>query len=125
MKERPMTCTVTAWQILSQNPERTASFYADVFDWTVQRNNPLDYRELRSGAPHAVDGGVWPAPPEGHAFVQLFIQVDDLPRRLARAEERGAKVLIAPQTLPDGDELAILLDPDGVAFGMMRRAVRS
>lgn len=65
--------------------------------------------------------GSWPVPPEGHGFVQLFVQVDDLPRRMAKAQELGAKVLIPPQALPDGDELTILLDPEGIAFGMMRR----
>jgi hypothetical protein len=31
-------------------------------------------------------------------------------------------VIVPPQTLPDGDEMAILTDPSGMSFGVMRSA---
>jgi transcriptional regulator with XRE-family HTH domain len=39
-----------------------------------------------------------------------------------RAVALGASSLVAPQTLPEGDELAILCDPSGLPFGLLRRA---
>jgi predicted enzyme related to lactoylglutathione lyase len=32
----------------------------------------------------------------------------------------GATVIVPPTTLPDGDMMAILLDPAGLTFGVMR-----
>jgi hypothetical protein len=31
-------------------------------------------------------------------------------------------VLIPPQELPDGDEMAIILDPEGIALGIFKPA---
>src|SRR5262245_40521899 len=116
-----MGCPVTQWQILSKQPERTAEFYGELFDWRVNADNPLGYRQVSTGGGGGIDGGIWPAPPEAPSFVQLFVEVDDLAARIERAVAMGARVLIPPQTLPDGDQLAVLLDPQGMSFGMHRR----
>ncbi len=52
--------------------------------------------------------------------MQLFISVDKVTEYAARAQELGATPIVPPQTLPDGDELAILLDPFGMAFGIIK-----
>ena len=88
---------VVRWQILSKNPDAHASFYCELFDWQVDASNALGYRELRTGAEQGIDGGVWPAPPEAHAFVQLFVEVDDVPKAVERARGLGAQVIVAPQ----------------------------
>ena len=63
----------------------------------------------------------WPAPPEGHSFVQLFVDVDDVGKTIEKTRELGGSVIIPAQKLPDGDEMAILLDPEGVSFGVVKR----
>lgn len=113
---------VVRWQILSREPEAHARFYSELFDWKVDASNPLGYRELCTGADEGIDGGVWPAPPQAHAFVQLFVDVEDLSDSVQRAEELGARVLIPPQKLPDGEQMAILHDPQGLSFGLVQRA---
>ncbi len=66
-------------------------------------------------------GGVWPSPPGGHNVVQLFVGVPDVQRTLDNATKLGAKVIVPPTTLPDGDTMAVLADPYGVTFRVMRR----
>ena len=61
---------------------------------------------------------MWPAPPDAHDFVQLFIDVDDVTAVAKRVVELGGKVIVPPQKLPDGDEMAILQDPAGNSFGL-------
>jgi uncharacterized protein len=114
-----MANNVVKWQILSTNPEEAAKFYASLFGWRVDSKNKLGYRELKT--PAGIDGGIWPAPPEAHDFVQLFIEVDDLDAAIAKALELGGSVLVPKSALPDGDELAILKDPRGLSFGVMAR----
>ena len=41
---------------------------------------------------------------------------------LQKAESLGAKVIIPPTTLPNGGQLAVLHDPQGMAFGIMKTA---
>ncbi|MFN7963139.1 MAG: VOC family protein [Thermoanaerobaculia bacterium] len=119
-----MPNAVSHWQILSADPERTARFYTQLFGWTIDASNAIGYREVRTGAAGGIDGGIWPAPPGAPTFVQLFIDVEDLAAAVARATELGASVLFGPQKLPDGDEMALLRDPEGLAFGLARRARR-
>ena len=59
---------------------------------------------------------------EAHSFVQLFIEVDNVASSVQKATELGATVIVPPQKLPDGSQLAILHDPEGVSFGIMSSA---
>jgi len=112
---------VTQFQILSKTPEETARFYASVFGWTVDANNAMGYRRVSTGSDQGIQGGIWPAPPQASNFVQLFITVDDVKGCVKKAEEMGAKTIIPPTVLPEGDELAVLHDPQGMSFGVFRQ----
>jgi predicted enzyme related to lactoylglutathione lyase len=65
---------------------------------------------------------IWPSPPEGHAAVSLYVEVDNLQTHVAKEIDLGGQVIIPPQKLPDGDEMAVLLDPEGIAFGVFKPA---
>lgn len=108
---------VVRWQMLSPKPDETAAFYRRLFDWTITQDNALGYREITAGA-GGIDGGVWPAPPHAPAFVQLFVQVDDVDASIADAVRLGAKVLVPKSALPDGAFMAVLLDPLGQSFAV-------
>ena len=68
-----------------------------------------------------IQGGIWPAPPQAPNFVQLFMAVEDVRTSVSKAESLGAKVIIPPTTLPEGDEMAVMLDPQGLSFAVWRR----
>lgn len=111
---------VIRWQILSPDPDRTARFYGQLFDWRTTSDNALGYRELKTGA-NGIDGGVWPAPRTERPFVQLFIAVPNVEEHVAHATRLGATVLVPPSALPDGDVMAVLLDPIGLPFALCTR----
>lgn len=111
-----MSDPVVQWQIVAKDPEAVTAFYAGLFGWKVTTANALGYREIETGG---TPGGVWPSPPNGHNLVQLFVAVEDVERSVAEALRLGAKVLIPPTALPDGDTMAILADPAGLSFGVM------
>jgi predicted enzyme related to lactoylglutathione lyase len=56
--------------------------------------------------------------------VQLFVSVADVKGASAKAEALGAKVLIPATVLPEGDEMAVLLDTNGLSFAVWRGAQR-
>ena len=119
-----MEATVIRWQLVSPEPEAAASFYQRLFGWAVTQENHLGYREVKSGNGHGIDGGIWPAPPGQPGFVQLFVEVPDLDVCLENAVRLGAKVIVPRTMLPDGDAMAILLDPTGVSLGVCSLAPR-
>ena len=110
---------VVRWQIISANPDSTISFYRDLFGWSEKRDNALGYREVLTGS-SGMDGGVWPAPPEAQSFVQLFVEVPDVEKHVTRATKLGAQVLVPASVLPDGETMAVLRDPTGLAFGIVQ-----
>ena len=116
-----MANRVIEFQILSKDPDSTGRFYSNLFGWSVDAANPMGYRRVAAG--EGIPGGIWPAPPQSPNFVQLFVAVDDVATAVSRAESLGARVLIPPTTLPDGDVLAILHDPQGMSFGVCQRSM--
>ena len=115
-----MGAAVTQFQILSKDPEKTAKFYSQLFHWSIDANNALGYRQIRTGSENGIQGGIWPAPPGASSFVQLFVSVDDVAAAVARAEQLGARLLIAPTVLPSGDEMAVLQDTQSLPFAVWR-----
>jgi len=113
---------VMQWQMISKNPETLAKFYSSVFGWKVDADNPLNYRMVDTASGRGINGGIWPAPPEANSFVQLFIEVDDVAKYVQNAAAAGAKVIIPPQKLPGGEEMAVLHDPEGIPFGLHKPA---
>lgn len=118
-----MPAPVLQWQVVATNADRLAQFYTDLFGWTISTKNALGYRQVDTGE-SGVKGGMWPSPPDGHSFVQLFVGVPDVEQSVVRATELGASVIVPPTTLPDGDVMAVLADPCGVTFGVMRHLTR-
>ena len=113
-----MGSPVVQWQIVARDPEAVAGFYAKLFGWRIRTDNSLGYRMVDTQSERGIGGGIWPSPPEGHNLVQLFVEVEDIDAVIEKATASGAKVLFPKQVLPDGDALAILLDPAGLSFGV-------
>lgn len=109
-----MNNPVMRWQLISMNPEASEKFYTQLFNWTVNADNPLGYREISTRSDEGIPGGIWPSPPEGASFVQLFVRVENVDDTLKTAQELGAKIIIPAQTLPDGETMAVIHDNEGV-----------
>jgi predicted enzyme related to lactoylglutathione lyase len=117
-----MSNPVVKFQILARDAEGVAGFYSRVFGWSVNASNALGYRELKTGG--GIDGGIWPSGQEAPNFVQLFVEVDDVDAAVAKATSAGARVIVPKSALPDGDVMAVLLDPQGMSFGICTTAAR-
>ena len=116
-----MANPVMQFQIMSKKPDETARFYSELLGWTIDADNPMGYRRIDTGSKEGIHGGIWPAPPQAPNFVQLFVGVSDVKASVEQAEGLGAKVLIPPTLLPEGDEMAVLHDPSGMSFAVWRQ----
>jgi predicted enzyme related to lactoylglutathione lyase/transcriptional regulator with XRE-family HTH domain len=112
---------IVHWQILSNNIKSTLEFCSRVFQWTTQSNNGLGYHEIKNLGPDSIHGGVWPLPSDQMSAVQLFVLVPDIKTAFSEALQNGAKAVIHPQNLPDGDKMAVIQDPAGVVFGLQEK----
>lgn len=113
----PMSNPVIRWQVLSPDPDASARFFSQLFGWQTDRDNALGYREVRAGDA-GIHGGIWPAPEGVKPFVQLFVQVADVDSCLAQATSLGATVIVPKSILPEGQAMAVLLDPQGLPIAV-------
>lgn len=116
-----MSNPVMRWQILTKQPKRLEEFYSALFGWRISADNALGYMTVDTKTKEGIPGGMWPLEEkEGHSMVQLFVRVDDVRAHARKVENLGGRMILPPQTLPDGDEMAIAIDPDGIPFGIFR-----
>ena len=113
---------VMQWQILARDPNKVSAFYTTLFGWKISADNPMGYRMVDTDSGRGINGGIWPIGDEGHPHVQMFIEVDDVTATAARVQELGGQIIIPPQVLPGGDELAVVLDTEGLSLGLMKTA---
>jgi predicted enzyme related to lactoylglutathione lyase len=116
-----MGSPVMHWQMVSTDPERTAKFYGKLFNWKITAGNALGYRVVETLNAKGIAGGIWPAPQGATSLVQLFIEVDNVETYVQQAVALGATVIVPTATLPDGDVMAVVLDPVGLPFGIVQR----
>ena len=114
---------VTHWQILTKRPQELEKFYEALFGWKFSDDNTLGYKITDRASTDGIGGGIWPiSDDEGSSKVQLFVRVNDVNGSVKAAETLGARIIIQPQTLPGGDQIAVMTDPDGIPFTMFRSA---
>jgi predicted enzyme related to lactoylglutathione lyase len=109
-------------ELNSRDIDAAKRFYPAVFDWTVQTHEgEMTYHELHLGA-DAV-GGMMSAPPQLPAEVPshwlAYFGVDDVDGSASRAGQLGGNVVAGPVDYPGG-RFAVVLDPQGAAFGLLR-----
>jgi uncharacterized protein len=112
---------VAMFEIVSDDLGRAKSFYADLFDWTLQNDPSMgDYTLVDTGAGgSAVIGGIGSSMHPGDVGGKVYVRVDDLARYLERAEQLGGTKLVEPTALPgDFGSFAIFSDPDGNQVGL-------
>jgi len=106
--------------LLTQDPARAKSFYADLFGWTF--NGTDDYVEvLQNGSPIA--GIVTLDPGENRVRESTWVSnlsVTDVDRVIAMATSRGARVITGPMNAPDRGRLALIQDPAGATVLLLR-----
>ena len=106
--------------------ERDVPFYEHVFGWTTKRTpvpGGSEYIEFQvDGTSVAGATEMTPtAAPSAPSHWLVYINVDDVAKVAKKAVDLGALQLVPPQAYGSG-EFAILADPQGAAFGLLKSA---
>jgi uncharacterized protein len=113
---------VVNWQILSSEPQRSMDFYGPLFGWAFIHDTAIGYWRVDTKSAEGISGAIWPiAPGQGHAMVQLFVRVENVTAHVERAQAAGARMVVPVTRLPEGDAMAVLVDPDGIPFAVIGR----
>ncbi len=109
---------VIHWEITGKDAPRLQQFYADLFGWDVNANNPMNYGLVDTQTEEGINGGI-AGEQEAATRVTIYVQVDDLQAYLDKAESLGGKTILPPTVIPDTVTLAMFSDPEGNVTGMV------
>jgi predicted enzyme related to lactoylglutathione lyase len=116
---------VVHFEIIGKDPEGLQRYYADLFGWQIDTNNPANYgivaREGNLNADGVGIGGGIGAGPEGYGgHVTFYVEVPDVEAALAKAESLGGSRMMGPETVFEGTEIGLFTDPDGHIVGVVK-----
>ena len=117
---------VVHWELWSEDPQRVADFYAEVFDWNIQHVPELDYRLVETGGEGGINGGImkpqrgpWPG------NMAFYIDVDDLAAYRQKIVEAGGKIVVEEMEVPGVGSLSLFEDPEGRVLGLWKQPAGS
>ncbi len=112
---------VVHFEIVGSDNAKTRQFYTDLFDWTIDADNPMDYGMVNTGSDRGIGGGILGVEEEDdRPGVKLYVEVDDLQAYLDKAEQMGGKTILPPTVIPDMVTFALFADPDGTLIGLVQ-----
>lgn len=112
-------------ELNTREPGKSVAFLAALFGWTAQAvpMQGVDYTMLMRGERPA--GGVMPMTAEWGdlpSHWMTYFQVADCDATAARAAELGGRVAHGPFDAPPVGRMAVILDPQGAVFSIIRMA---
>lgn len=116
-----MTRPVVHFEIRGRDQKRLQEFYAALFGWKIDADNPMGIANIEHGIGgplEGVGGHIRAAEAPG---VSIFVQVVDLHETLAKAESMGGKAVMQPFDLPGGPTIAQMADPEGNFVGLVKQ----
>jgi predicted enzyme related to lactoylglutathione lyase len=108
--------------LLTPDVDGAKRFYGELFGWTFQDvvRDGVDYALVLNGT-RVIGGILRPEEPIGRAAEWVtFFSVADVDAAVANAAASGGDVTIEPVDLERRGRLAVIDDPEGAAFGVLR-----
>lgn len=116
-----MTRPVVHFEIQGKDAKRLQEFYAELFGWKIDTNNPMNYGFVApgiGGPEEGVGGGIMQS---DTPLVTIYVQVVDLDETLRKAESMGGKAVMPPTDVPNGPTIARMQDPEGNVIGLVKQ----
>lgn len=109
---------VVHFEILGKDGAQLQQYYANLFGWSVDANNPMQYGMV--AAQGAGIGGGITASQDGASGVCIYIAVKDLEATLEKAVSLGGKVITDVTVIPGMVTFAQFQDPQGNIIGIVK-----
>ncbi len=90
---------VIHWEITGKDAPKLQQFYADLFGWNVDSNNPINYGLVDTQTEDGINGGI-AQEQEAAPRVTVYVQVDDLSSVPGQSGEPGRQDYSAPHNDP-------------------------
>jgi predicted enzyme related to lactoylglutathione lyase len=113
------------YELITPDPDGAKAFYDTVVGWDIeaQPSGEMDYRMI--GSADGLAGGVMRLTDEMQSHGARpawlgYVGVDDVDTQVAAIEQAGGKTLMPPFDIPDVGRIALVADPQGAPFYVMK-----
>jgi hypothetical protein len=115
------------FELATKGVEKAAAFYQAVFGWSVKVNSDVGmvYREFTApGAPMPQGGMMELTPQQGPVPPHwlIYFTVADCDGQAKSCQALGGKVVVPPMDIPNVGRFAVLADPAGATFAVIKLA---
>jgi uncharacterized protein len=116
---------VVHFEIVAKDVAKIQSYYADLFGWEIDADNPVGYgvvpREGNTNPDGIGIGGGIARGPEGYdGHVTFYVEVPDVEAALAKAESLGGSRMMGPEEPMEGVVIGLFTDPEGHVVGVVK-----
>jgi uncharacterized protein len=110
-------------ELMTADPAAAGRFYSGLTGWTTAPFDADYTLWANRGTPIAGLMALTPEMRTQHVPPNWlsYVAVDDLAAGIDRARGMGASVVVPTQTVPNMGAFAVLMDPQGAAFGLLRQ----
>jgi uncharacterized protein len=120
---RPAVGTFCWDELLALDTAGEGAFHTAVFGWSVE-DMPMGemgtYHVFKRGDRNAAGMLAKPADSPGPSLWMPYVEVDDIDVTAARVPELGGQVFVKPMDIPGVGRFAVIGDPTGATFGLLR-----
>ncbi len=114
--KRAAAPAVVHWEVQARDLERQQQFFANLFGWKIDTNNPMSYGMIAGAGKDTIGGGIGPA--QDASRVTVYVQVPDIDATLERATTLGASTVM-PRSEYGPVIMALFRDLEGNVIGLV------
>ncbi len=114
-----MGAPVVHFEIGGRDSAKLGSFYSAMFDWKATQYGP-SANMIDTGTPQGIMGHITQLGHEPFNYCLVYVQVDDIPAALAKAEFLGGKTKVSATDVPGMGQFAWFTDPEGNLVGLWK-----
>src|SRR5712691_10236104 len=116
---------VVHFEVVGHDGEKLQKYYADLFGWEIDADNPMNYGMVaregnKSPEGIGIGGGIGGGPSGYGGHVTFYVGVPDVEAALAKAESLGGTRVMGPEKIMDMVELGHFSDPEGHLVGVVK-----
>ena len=115
-----MGAPVVHFEINARDGKKAQAFYAHLFGWNIDANNPVGYGLVNTGVKTGINGGIGQIEVGKLPFVTIYVAVADPQVSLDKAVSLGGKVVVPVTEIPNMVTFALFADPDGNVIGIVK-----
>jgi uncharacterized protein len=119
---------VVHFEVMAKDVNALRTFYADLFDWKIDANNPMNYGMVSpddnapgSSGTSGIGGGIGQMPDGHDGYATFYVDVDDVEAALSQAEKLGGTRVMGPENVMEGLTIGLFTDPEGHIVGLAAR----